>query len=130
MIDKTLEKYIPKKKVCAIQELYKDSEGYHVVLSSEWSYDGKTEIIANGIRELRTVFPRICKKDSKTNLLVLYRTKKGLSRSELAVETGIPYRTLERYEYGQTKLENASIKNIRKIADALNVPVDSLVNLR
>lgn len=54
------------------------------------------------------------------------RKEASLTQEELAIKSGIPYTTLIKIEGGQVK--NPTIKTIKKIADALGVSLDNLVN--
>ena len=49
-----------------------------------------------------------------------YRKKANLTQKELADKTGIPIRTIQAYESGARKIENAGYKTIKLIADQLN----------
>ncbi len=54
------------------------------------------------------------------------RKEAKLTQEELAIKSGIPYTTLIKIEGGQVK--NPTIRTIKKIADALGVSLDNLVN--
>jgi transcriptional regulator with XRE-family HTH domain len=54
------------------------------------------------------------------------RKKMGLTQEELAKKANLSYTTLIKIESDQVK--NPTIKTIRKIAEALEVSLDNLVN--
>lgn len=54
------------------------------------------------------------------------RNEKVLTQEELARKAGIPYATLMKIENGQVK--NPTVGTLKKIADALEVTVDYLLN--
>lgn len=49
------------------------------------------------------------------------RKKRGLTFQALSDLSGIPLKTLQRYEAGTCKLENMTLINAVKLADALGV---------
>ena len=60
-------------------------------------------------------------------LIKAFREDKGISRRQLAEASGIPERTLEKYEQGKIKLEDASYKTVIKLSKALGVAPTDLV---
>ena len=58
--------------------------------------------------------------------LVKLREAKGWSREKLAVESGVSYNTIVKIEYGG--IENPKIETVIKLAKALGVNIDTLVN--
>ena len=54
-----------------------------------------------------------------------YRNEKGLSQDKLSKLANISFNTVTKIEAGDTP--NPTIKTIKKIADALNISVDSLL---
>ncbi|HRN70083.1 MAG TPA: helix-turn-helix transcriptional regulator [Candidatus Woesebacteria bacterium] len=54
------------------------------------------------------------------------RKKLGLTQEQLAVKAGIPYATLSKIESGQ--VTNPTVSTLKKIADALNISVDDILN--
>lgn len=60
------------------------------------------------------------------SIIQMYRKKIGLTQEELALKSGILYTTLIKIEGGQVK--NPTIKTVKKIAGALEVKVDELLN--
>lgn len=58
--------------------------------------------------------------------LVKIREKKGWSREKLAVESGVSYNTIVKIEYGGIK--NPKIGTIVKLAEALGVSIDRLID--
>ena len=59
------------------------------------------------------------------NKITLARIAYGISRADLARETGIPKRTLENWEYGKSK---PSAGALLKVANLLNVPMETLID--
>jgi len=55
-----------------------------------------------------------------------YRNKAGISQDKLAKLSDVTYTTLVKIESGANK--NPTITTIKKIADALNVSVDKLLD--
>lgn len=53
------------------------------------------------------------------------RKKAGLTRTELAELSGVPYRTLENWESGVRRPQN--IYQLKKVADALHCTVEELI---
>lgn len=60
--------------------------------------------------------------------LIKLRKERGWSQEKLAVESGISYNTIIKIERGG--IENPKIETVIKLAKALNVKIDDLVNLR
>ena len=58
--------------------------------------------------------------------LVKLRKQKGWSQEKLAVESGISYNTIIKIERGGIK--NPKIETVIKLARALNVSIDKLVD--
>jgi len=58
--------------------------------------------------------------------LVKIRKQKGWSQEKLAVESGISYNTIIKIERGGIK--NPKIETVIKLAGALGVSIDKLVN--
>ncbi len=54
------------------------------------------------------------------------RKKLELTQEQLAIKAGIPYATLSKIESGQ--VVNPTIITLKKIADALNIGVDDILN--
>lgn len=52
--------------------------------------------------------------------------KRGMTKSHLAVQTGIPHATLNDICIGKTKLEKCSAETVYKLAKALNVSMELL----
>lgn len=55
------------------------------------------------------------------------RKQAGMSQSELAEASGVKVRTIQEYEYGRRKLDNAGIDTLLGIAEALKVPMSALL---
>jgi len=58
--------------------------------------------------------------------LVKLRKSKDWSREKLAVESGVSYNTIVKIEYGG--IENPKIETVIKLANALKVKIDELIN--
>lgn len=54
------------------------------------------------------------------------RKKLELTQEQLAVKAGIPYATLSKIESGQ--VTNPTVSTLKKIADALSISVDDILN--
>lgn len=63
------------------------------------------------------------------NKLKEIRESKNISRSALAVATGINLRNLEAYEQGRRSLSKASVETVYKIASMLGVSIEELTGL-
>lgn len=61
---------------------------------------------------------------SLTSNIRRIREDKGISRADLSRLSGVPLRTLENWEYGNTI--PSDIEQIKKVADVLNVSIDTL----
>ena len=55
------------------------------------------------------------------------REKAGLTRAELAKETGINIRTIEAYEQGRKDINGAKLKTLLKLCLALNCSLEDIV---
>lgn len=64
------------------------------------------------------------KKHSKLKAL---RESKDLSQSQLAKASGVNVRTIQDYEQGRRDISKASYSIINKLAEALNVPIESIL---
>lgn len=62
------------------------------------------------------------------NNLKHYRTKAGLSQSQLAEKVGISHRTLQDYEQGRKPLEKAAAITVLNLARALGCTVEELID--
>jgi len=58
--------------------------------------------------------------------LAKLRKQKGWSQEKLAVESGISYNTIVKLERG--KIKNPKIETVAKLADALKVSIDELID--
>lgn len=56
------------------------------------------------------------------------REEKGYSQSQLADMCGVPTRTIQEYEQGRRRLDDASIERVYAIAKALSVSMETLVD--
>jgi len=64
--------------------------------------------------------------EPKTRLKEL-RVKSGMTRSQLAEKSGVSVNSIKSYEYGVRDIEDASYRNLKKLADVLGVSVEELV---
>lgn len=64
--------------------------------------------------------------ESENNLKTL-RLRAGMTQPQLADAAGIFIRQVQRLESGERKVENLYLYTAKKLADALNVPVDDLL---
>lgn len=64
-----------------------------------------------------------------TSKLQNIRKAKGLTQKELADATGINLRTLQHYEQGNKDLNKAAVDAVYKIAVALGVAIEDLIDL-
>lgn len=55
------------------------------------------------------------------------REKAGLTRAQLAEETGINFRTLEAYEQGRKDINGAKLKTLLKLCQALECDLEELI---
>ena len=60
-------------------------------------------------------------------MLKFYRTQKGLTQQELADKSGVNIRQIQKYESGFYVLGNMTLKTAVALADALEIPVRSLI---
>lgn len=58
------------------------------------------------------------------------REEKGYSQSQLADMCGVPTRTIQEYEQGRRRLDDASIERVYAIAKALSVSMETLVGYK
>ena len=56
------------------------------------------------------------------------REQKGLTRKELAEKSGIHYKKITDYENEYIDIGNVTVKNLYKIATALECTIDALLN--
>lgn len=55
------------------------------------------------------------------------RLKAGLTQKELAIRSGVHSRQIQRVELGTSKIENLTLVNAKRLADALGVPIEELL---
>lgn len=55
------------------------------------------------------------------------RKAKGLTQQALATAAGVPLRAIQKYENGETQVENMTLGNAVKIAAALGVQPQDLI---
>lgn len=62
-----------------------------------------------------------------TNKIKEVREQKGLTRKELAEQSGVHYKKITDYENQYVRTENITIGNFYKIAQALECKIDDLI---
>lgn len=62
-----------------------------------------------------------------TTKLKAMREKMGMSQSQLAKKSGVPYRALQYYEQGQMNFDHARMDKIISIALALNCNIEDII---
>ena len=55
------------------------------------------------------------------------RQKAGLTQKELAIRSGVNSRQIQRVELGTSKIENLTLVNAKRLADALGVSIEELL---
>ena len=55
------------------------------------------------------------------------RHKAGLTQKELAIRSGVNIRQIQRVELGTSQIENVTLANAKRLADALGVPIEELL---
>lgn len=60
--------------------------------------------------------------DRGSEILKFYRKKAGLTQKQLAEQTGIPVRSIQKYESGERMLEKAHADVVLRLADVLGIP--------
>ena len=58
------------------------------------------------------------------------RQKAGLTQIQLAEKSGVNVRQIRRVESGTSRMENVTLINAIRLADALNVPVEALIDAK
>ena len=64
-------------------------------------------------------------KDSIANNIRVFRKKKRITQAELSQKTGLSRNTIVNFENSK---RDPRIKDLRKIANALNVPIEELIS--
>lgn len=67
------------------------------------------------------------KKVKRMNNLKQIRTKKGITRKELAEKSGISARTIESYEQRKRNINKAKIETIIKLSKALECNIEDIM---
>jgi transcriptional regulator with XRE-family HTH domain len=70
---------------------------------------------------------RIKKDIGRGSKLRRLRVKKELSQSELADLSGVPLKTLQKYEQGTTPLDGAKLNTICNLCIALNCKIEDII---
>lgn len=55
------------------------------------------------------------------------RQKAGLTQKELAIRSGVNIRQIQRVELGTSQIENVTLVNAKRLADALGVKIEDLI---
>lgn len=55
------------------------------------------------------------------------RKRAGLSQKELAEKSGVYVRQIRRVELGNSQIENVTLINAKRLADALGIPIEELL---
>lgn len=64
---------------------------------------------------------------SRVTKLRTVRVRSGLSQSELAAASGVPKKTLQRYEQEPYKIDGAKLKTLCGIAEALSCGIADII---
>ena len=64
--------------------------------------------------------------DRGTKLRIV-RVRRGLSQSELSAATGIPLKTIQRYEQEPKKIEAARLNNLCGLSEALDCKITDII---
>ena len=54
------------------------------------------------------------------------RIRAGMTRQELAEKSGVSYNSIKSYEYGTRDIQDASYRNLKKLADVFGVSVEEI----
>lgn len=57
-----------------------------------------------------------------------YRKDANLTQQNLADLAGMNIRQIQKIESGEIKIENLTLRNAKSLADALKLPIDSLLD--
>lgn len=68
------------------------------------------------------------KKNPNPSPLEVARHSAGLTRKSLSEKSGIPLRTIEAYEQGLNDINMAAVASVKKLSDALGVPIEAVIN--
>ena len=58
-----------------------------------------------------------------------WRERRGVTQAELADKSGVPLRSLQNYEQGKNPINGAAAIQVYKIAKALRVAVEDLLEI-
>ena len=64
--------------------------------------------------------------EKPTMILKELRTRAGMTRQELAEKSGVSYNSIKAYEYGARDIQDASYRNLKKLADVFGVSVEEI----
>lgn len=65
-------------------------------------------------------------KEEPTMILKELREKAGMTRSQLAEKSGVSYNSIKAYEYGARDIQEASYRNLKRLADVFGVSVEEI----
>ena len=65
-------------------------------------------------------------KEEPTTRLKELRKRAGMTRQELAEKSGVSYNSIKAYEYGARDIQEASYRNLKKLADVFGVSVEEI----
>lgn len=77
----------------------------------------------------KTDFTQYGRKDGRFIKLRWARQARGLSLAELAKEAGVGLRILKAYEYGERDFNKARVDTVYRIATALGVHVEDIIDI-
>lgn len=66
-------------------------------------------------------------KEEPTMKLKELRERAGMTRQKLAELSGVSYNSIKAYEYGARDIQEASYRNLKRLADVFGVSVEELV---
>lgn len=77
----------------------------------------------------KTDFTQYGRKGGHFSKLRWVRQMKGYSIGELAKEAGVTVRVLKSYEYGERDFAKARVDTVYRLATALGVPMEDIVDI-
>lgn len=67
---------------------------------------------------------------AEDNTLRFYRNMRGITQSQLAIQSGVSIRAIQHYESGERFVANAKAQTVLKLAEALKIPMEKLITVR
>lgn len=64
--------------------------------------------------------------EKPTMILKELRKRAGMTRQELAEKSGVSYNSIKSYEYGARDIQDASYRNLKRLADVFGVSVEEI----